>query len=94
MIPIGRGQRELIIGDRATGTTTICIDTIISQAGLNQAAEAAGAARRGFREGISSSLDVLSANDVLFGAEVQLADSAARLGGALAALDRAVGRAP
>src|SRR6266850_1528225 len=30
MIPIGRGQRELIIGDRATGKTTICIDTIIS----------------------------------------------------------------
>src|SRR6185503_8702126 len=29
MIPIGRGQRELIIGDRSTGKTTICIDTII-----------------------------------------------------------------
>jgi F-type H+-transporting ATPase subunit alpha len=42
MIPIGRGQRELIIGDRATGKTTICIDTIISQAQLNRAAEAAG----------------------------------------------------
>src|SRR5438067_4162973 len=42
MIPIGRGQRELIIGDRATGKTTICIDTIISQAQLNKAAEAAG----------------------------------------------------
>jgi F-type H+-transporting ATPase subunit alpha len=42
MIPIGRGQRELIIGDRATGKTTICIDTIISQARLNSAAEAAG----------------------------------------------------
>src|SRR6476620_9794934 len=28
MIPIGRGQRELIIGDRATGKTTICVDTI------------------------------------------------------------------
>jgi F-type H+-transporting ATPase subunit alpha len=39
MIPIGRGQRELIIGDRATGKTTICIDTIISQARLNRAAE-------------------------------------------------------
>src|SRR6267142_2881213 len=35
MIPIGRGQRELIIGDRATGKTTICIDTIINQARLN-----------------------------------------------------------
>ncbi|HTP33409.1 MAG TPA: F0F1 ATP synthase subunit alpha [Candidatus Acidoferrales bacterium] len=42
MIPIGRGQRELIIGDRATGKTTICIDTMISQAKLNKAAEAAG----------------------------------------------------
>jgi len=42
MIPIGRGQRELIIGDRSTGKTTICIDTIISQAHLNKAAEAAG----------------------------------------------------
>jgi F-type H+/Na+-transporting ATPase subunit alpha len=42
MIPIGRGQRELIIGDRSTGKTTICIDTIISQAKLNIAAEAAG----------------------------------------------------
>src|ERR1700747_76734 len=42
MIPIGRGQRELIIGDRSTGKTTICIDTIISQARLNKAAEGAG----------------------------------------------------
>src|SRR5215475_3044750 len=43
MIPIGRGQRQLIIGDRSTGKTTICLDTIISQARLNQAAEGAGA---------------------------------------------------
>src|SRR5213593_2813849 len=42
MIPIGRGQRELIIGDRSTGKTTIGIDTIISNARLNNAAEAAG----------------------------------------------------
>src|SRR5436189_2413393 len=42
MIPIGRGQRELIIGDRSTGKTTICVDTIISQARLNKAAEQAG----------------------------------------------------
>jgi len=42
MIPIGRGQRELIIGDRSTGKTTICVDTIISQARLNSAAEARG----------------------------------------------------
>src|SRR6266478_2208524 len=38
MIPIGRGQRELIIGDRSTGKTTICVDTIINQAKLNSAA--------------------------------------------------------
>jgi F-type H+/Na+-transporting ATPase subunit alpha len=39
MVPIGRGQRELIIGDRATGKSTIAVDTIISQARLNKAAE-------------------------------------------------------
>jgi F-type H+-transporting ATPase subunit alpha len=47
MIPIGRGQRELIIGDRATGKTTIAIDTIINQANINRAAEASG--QPGFR---------------------------------------------
>jgi F-type H+-transporting ATPase subunit alpha len=31
MIPIGRGQRELVIGDRQTGKTAVCIDTIINQ---------------------------------------------------------------
>ncbi|CAN5778473.1 F0F1 ATP synthase subunit alpha [soil metagenome] len=39
MIPIGRGQRELIIGDRATGKSAVAIDTIISQAQQNRAAE-------------------------------------------------------
>jgi F-type H+-transporting ATPase subunit alpha len=39
MIPIGRGQRELIIGDRSTGKTTIGIDTMINNARLNRAAE-------------------------------------------------------
>src|SRR6185295_300617 len=34
MIPIGRGQRELIIGDRQTGKTAVAIDTIINQRGL------------------------------------------------------------
>jgi len=42
MIPIGRGQRELIIGDRSTGKTTLGVDTIINNARLNKAAEAAG----------------------------------------------------
>ena len=35
MIPIGRGQRELIIGDRQTGKTTLALDTIINQKGQN-----------------------------------------------------------
>ncbi|MBO4865592.1 MAG: F0F1 ATP synthase subunit alpha [Ruminococcus sp.] len=35
MIPVGRGQRELIIGDRQTGKTTIALDTIINQKGKN-----------------------------------------------------------
>lgn len=39
MIPVGRGQRELIIGDRSTGKTTIAVDTIISQARQNKLAE-------------------------------------------------------
>lgn len=39
MIPIGKGQRELIIGDRSTGKTSIAIDTIINQSYLNKQAE-------------------------------------------------------
>ncbi|MDB6053873.1 MAG: atpA [Verrucomicrobiales bacterium] len=42
MIPIGRGQRELIIGDRSTGKTTIGVDTMINQARINKAAEVSG----------------------------------------------------
>jgi F-type H+-transporting ATPase subunit alpha len=42
MIPIGRGQRELIIGDRGTGKTAIAIDTIINQARINKAGLASG----------------------------------------------------
>ncbi len=45
MIPIGRGQRELIIGDRATGKTTVAIDAIINQARINKA----NAGKEGFR---------------------------------------------
>ena len=36
LVPIGRGQRELIIGDRQVGKTAIAIDTIINQKGVNQ----------------------------------------------------------
>ena len=39
MIPVGRGQRELIIGDRQTGKTAICIDTILNQKPTNDAAK-------------------------------------------------------
>src|ERR1700692_3962462 len=42
MIPIGRGKRELIIGDRSTGKTTIGVDTMINQARINKAAKDAG----------------------------------------------------
>ncbi|MBT5909151.1 MAG: F0F1 ATP synthase subunit alpha [Opitutae bacterium] len=42
MIPVGRGQRELIIGDRSTGKTTIAIDTIINQAKINKLGEESG----------------------------------------------------
>src|ERR1700723_331066 len=42
MVPIGRGQRELIIGDRGTGKTTIGVDAMINQARINKAAEGAG----------------------------------------------------
>merc|ERR1712063_4229 len=36
LIPVGRGQRELIIGDRQTGKTAIAIDTIINQKSINE----------------------------------------------------------
>ena len=39
MFPIGRGQRELVIGDRQTGKTAICLDTIINQKRFNDAAD-------------------------------------------------------
>src|ERR1041384_21225 len=45
MIPIGRGQRELIIGDRSTGKTTIGVDTMINQARINKQ----NASEAGFR---------------------------------------------
>src|SRR3546814_10098482 len=35
LVPIGRGQRELIIGDRQTGKTAVAIDTILNQKGIN-----------------------------------------------------------
>jgi len=47
MIPIGRGQRELIIGDRSTGKTTIGVDTMINQARINKVGRASD--EKGFR---------------------------------------------
>ena len=38
LIPIGRGQRELIIGDRQTGKTAVALDTILNQKTYNDAA--------------------------------------------------------
>jgi outer membrane protein TolC len=66
----------------------------LAQQEKDTASEAAASARRGFKEGLTSSLDVLSANDMLYGAEIQVAAASSRLGGSLAALDRAVGRSP
>ncbi len=39
LVPIGRGQRELIIGDRQTGKTAVAIDTIINQKGVNESSD-------------------------------------------------------
>jgi outer membrane protein TolC len=67
---------------------------VLAQQEKDTASEAAASARRGFAEGVTSSLDVLSANEQLFFSEVQVANAGGRLGGAVAALDRAVGRSP
>lgn len=76
MIPIGRGQRELIIGDRSTGKTTIAIDTIINQSRINRAGESSG--DPSFRPvysiyvavgqknaNVARVVDILSSNDAL-----------------------------
>ncbi len=47
MIPIGRGQRELIIGDRSTGKTTIGVDAMINQSRINKVGRESG--EKGFR---------------------------------------------
>ena len=39
LVPVGRGQRELIIGDRQTGKTAVIIDTIINQRTVNESGE-------------------------------------------------------
>jgi outer membrane protein TolC len=67
---------------------------VLAQQEKDTATEAAASARRGFAEGVTSSLDVLSANEQLFFSEVQVANAGGGLGGSVAALDRAVGRSP
>jgi outer membrane protein TolC len=66
----------------------------LAQSERATATEAAESARRGFKEGVTSSLDVLAANEVLYLSEVQVASASGRLGASLAGLDRAVGRSP
>ena len=39
LVPIGRGQRELIIGDRQTGKTAVAVDTIINQKKINESGD-------------------------------------------------------
>ena len=39
LVPIGRGQRELIIGDRQTGKTAVAVDAIINQKKINESGE-------------------------------------------------------
>src|SRR5580698_11469966 len=39
LVPVGRGQRELIIGDRQTGKTAVAIDTFLNQKGINQGSD-------------------------------------------------------
>ncbi len=39
LIPIGRGQRELIIGDRQTGKTAVALDSILNQKSINQSTD-------------------------------------------------------
>ena len=48
LIPVGRGQRELIIGDRQTGKTAVILDTIINQKNINQEANDSRSLRSSF----------------------------------------------
>ena len=44
LIPVGRGQRELIIGDRQTGKTAVILDTFLNQKAINQSPNGSGSA--------------------------------------------------
>jgi F-type H+-transporting ATPase subunit alpha len=63
MIPIGRGQRELIIGDRQTGKTALCIDTIINQRGKNLICIYVAIGQKNFQ--VARLIDTLREHDAL-----------------------------
>jgi F-type H+/Na+-transporting ATPase subunit alpha len=63
MIPIGRGQRELIIGDRQTGKTAICLDTIINQKGKNLICIYVSIGQKNFQ--VARIVDLLREHDAL-----------------------------
>lgn len=65
---------------------------VLAESQRSVAADAAATARRGYEAGVSSSLDVIDANDRLFQADVGLADARARIAQAAVALERAIGR--
>ena len=92
MVPIGRGQRELIIGDRQTGKTAVAVDTIINQVGTGikciyvatgqKASSVAGVVRKleefGAMEHTIGLQMALSGVDVLLGGGLQYFDGAVR----------------
>ncbi len=63
LIPIGRGQRELIIGDRGTGKTTIAIDTIINQKGQDVICVYCAIGQRNSK--VASVIETLTKNDAM-----------------------------
>src|SRR5258706_5302396 len=63
MTPIGRGQRELIIGDRKTGKTTVCIDTILNQKGLGVKCIYVAIGQKGST--VANTVDILRAHGAL-----------------------------
>lgn len=63
MIPIGRGQRELIIGDRSTGKTAIALDTIINQKGQNVICIYVAIGQKASR--VASIVDILSRSQAM-----------------------------
>ncbi len=63
LVPIGRGQRELVIGDRQTGKTAICIDTIINQKGKDVVCIYVAIGQKA--NSVASTISVLEANDAM-----------------------------